>query len=125
MKIEGVAGAKHPTLQRGDVIELSPEKKLMAVAQEEFVKTSPAGQKYLPLSATVTDVQVIRGRSGEGIKNPDPNQYKGVVSIRYKTLVLKNDRLYPESQADIKIHFQDAKDDIGQPDLKILTFERK
>ena len=122
MKINGVAGKGHNTLQKGDVIELTPEQKLISIAREEFIKTSPEGFKYLPISATVEgNIAVIRGR--EGVKNADAVQYQGITLIKYKVLNLVKNRLYPEVKAKVKVHFTDTKDELGVPDLKMLSFE--
>jgi hypothetical protein len=122
MKINGVAGKGHASLQKGDVIELSPEQKLISMAQEEFIKTSPENFKYLPVSTAVEgNVNVIRGR--EGVKNADAVQYQGIAVIKYRVLNLIKDRLYPEVKAKVKLHFVDAKDELGVADLKIVSFE--
>ena len=117
MKIEGVAGKKHPTLKRGDAIELSPEKKIQAMACEAVVKSSPNGYLYVPLTAEIKgEVRVIKGR--KDIKNPEPNQYLGTALVRFRPHKLDTDRVFSVKTQKVKVHCKDAKDTNGIPDLE-------
>ena len=120
MKIAGIAG-KHPTLRKGDVIELTHEKKVESQARQELSDRSEEGFKYLTTKASVVgDVQIVPGRQ---VKNGDPTQYIGTVQITYRPLRLADDRLFPEKTVKVKIHCQDSKDDLGMPDLETLDFQ--
>ncbi len=122
MRIAGVAGDKHPTLRKGDAIELTVEKKLLAMATEVLVQYSAKGFTNIPISSKVIgDVKVLEGR--KDIKNPEPNQYIGTVEIVYKVLNLQKDKLFQEKKAKIKVQFQDSKDELGMPDLECMTKE--
>lgn len=123
MKIRGIAGGKNPHgLKKGDVIELSPEEKVCAMAREQVVESSPEGFKYIPLSAEVVgSVQVVAGR--ELKNNPEPSQYIGEVVVKFRTLKLSTDRLMPSKAMKVKVHCKDCKDDIGVSDLQVVDFK--
>lgn len=126
MKIKGVAGNKHPNpkLRRGDPILLSPEEKAKVIASETVIALSEEGFRRIPIKEEVIGtVQVIRGRSG--IKKPEPDQYVGTVKVIYKRLKLDGDKLFPEKAVTIKVQFKDSTDDIGMPDLKLVSHELK
>jgi len=120
MKISGIAG-KHPTIRKGEVIELSPEEKVKAQAKQELSDRSEEGFKFLPTRAHVIgSVQVVQGRQ---LKEPEPNQYIGTVEITYRPLRLADDRLFPERSIKVKIHCIDSKDDLGIPDLNTMEYK--
>ena len=123
MRIKGIAGGKNPNgLRKGDVIELSPEEKVCAMAREQVVENSPEGYKYIPLSAEVVgNVQVVAGREVKG--NSDPAQYIGEVIVKFRTLKLATDRLMPSKAMKVKVHCKDCKDDIGVSDLQVVDFK--
>ena len=120
MKIGGIAG-KHPTVRKGEVIELSPEDKVKAQAKQELSDRSEEGFRFLPTKSIIIGVvQEIKGRQ---LKDPEPNQYIGTVQITYRPLRLKDDRLFPERTVKVKIHCTDSKDDLGIPDLETLDYK--
>lgn len=120
MKIAGIAG-KHPNVRKGDVIELSNEKKVESQARQELSDRSEEGFKFLTTKASIVgEVQVVLGRQ---VKNGDPNQYIGTVMITYRPLRLADDRLFPEKVVKVKIHCQDSRDDLGMPDLETIDFQ--
>jgi hypothetical protein len=120
MKIAGVAGAKHPTLKKGDIIELSPERKLEEQAKQEVISRSETGYQYLPTKSVVSgNVQIIKGRQ---TKKPEPSQYIGTVKVSYRRLRLADDRLFPEQTTLVKLHITDSKDELGLPDFKTKSF---
>lgn len=122
LKIAGVAGGKHPTLKKGDIIELSPENKIEIMAKEEVSKRSPEGFRFIPIdSKVIGDVKVLVGR--KDIKKPEPDQYLGTVEITYRSLNLFKDRLYQPKTTLVKVHCKDCKNDIGVPDLEMIEFK--
>lgn len=122
MKIAGIAGAKHPSKKKGDPIELSPEDKLRAISKEQVAEDSPEGTKRIPIDVEVIgDVRVIDGRHAGD--DSTPAQYMGEAVVKYRTLHLHNDRMTPAKKVQIKIHFKDCKNDIGVPDLEVVSME--
>lgn len=121
MKLAGVAGGKHPLYKKGDPIPLDSEKKLLAQARQELSDKSEEGFKYLTTRAVMEGkIHVIAGRQ---TNPPEPDQFMGTVSITYRPLRLRDDRLFREKTAKVKIHCQDCKDDLGIPDVETLSFE--
>lgn len=122
MKIQGIAGAKHPSLKKGDAIPLSPDKKVISAAREEVVKSSPEGHRFLPTEAKVLgEVNVMTGRVSR--TKTDAAQYRADVEVKYRSLRLSDDTLFPVKVAKVRIHCEDTTNEIGVPDLKILSFE--
>lgn len=120
MKIAGIAG-KHPSLKKGEIIQLSAEDKVKSQAKQELSDNSDEGYKFLPTKAVVVgNVQEVKGRA---TKDPEPSQYIGTVLITYRPLRLADDRLFPEKSKTVKIHCCDCVDSLGMPDLKTLKFE--
>ena len=119
MKIKGIAGKNHPTIKRGDVIELSPEEKVEAMAKIGLTDSSPEGYMYIPLSAkAVGDVQVIIGK--KDTRNPEPDQYIGIANVRFRTCKLATDRVFVVKTQKVKVHCKDVKDALGLTDLDLI-----
>jgi hypothetical protein len=119
MKIQGVAGSRHPSLKRGEPIQLPPEEKAKLMASETVINLAEEGWKRIPIKEEVIGaVQVIKGRGG--IKNPEPDQYHATVKVTYKRLKFDGDKLFPATSTTIRILFKDSKDEIGMPDLELV-----
>lgn len=122
MKIKGIAGGRHDSLKKGDIISLSPEEKIIAMAKEQVSENSPVGLRRIPLKAEVIgEVQTVKGRSLKN--NGDPTQYIGTAKVHYRTLRLSDDRIMPAKTITVKIHCKDCKDDIGVEDLETLDYK--
>lgn len=122
MKIQGIAGSKHPTLKKGDSIALSSEDKVCLMAREQVAENSPEGLRYIPLAAKlIGKVQLIQGRAVKN--NPDPNQYIATVEVKFRELDLVKDRLHQAKTVKVKIHCKDCTDDIGVEDLETVDFK--
>lgn len=121
--IRGIAGGKHPTKRKGDYIELSTQEKLLRVSKERLASFSPEGHRYIPLEVKVEgDITFIPGRNlGKG--KEDPNQYIGTVSIRYRSLRLKDSRLDQSREMKVTVHFKDCYNDLGLPDQELVDFK--
>lgn len=120
MRIAGIAGKKHKQLKRGDAIELTPEAKVEAMAEEALVDSSPEGFMRIPVSSKIVgDATVISG-TPQANGEIEPSQYIGTALIRYRTTRLATDKVFPVKEQKVKVHFKDAKDDIGAPDLKMM-----
>ena len=121
MKIAGIAGKRHPTLKRGEAIQLSPESKVEIMAKEAMVLSSPEGYMYVPLTSEVIGpVNIIRGR--KDIKIKDPTQYIATCLVRYRTTKLVTDKVFGIKEQKIKVHIKDIKNDIGVDDLDIVEY---
>lgn len=122
MKIKGIAGKNVAGLKKGDPIPLSPEEKALSIASDIIIKQSDGVWKNIPVEKElIGNVQVIKGR--KGIKNVEPDQYKATVKITYKKLDLVRDKLFSGSSSTVRVLFEDASDDLGLPDLKVITQE--
>ena len=122
MKIAGIAGSKHPTLKKGDIIELSSEDKICVMAKEQVSVNSPEGYKYIPIQAlNLNTVQKIEGRKLKG--KEDPPQYIGEVMVKYRVLRLSDNRLMPTKSMRVKVHCKDCKNDVGIPDLELIDYK--
>lgn len=122
MKINGIAGGRHPSKKKGDVIELSPEQKIEIMAKEQVVENSPEGIKYIPISAeAIGKAKVMAGRVTKN--KTEPAQYSGKVKVKYRALRLSDDRLKPTKEIKVKIHCKDCRDDMGVDDLEAVDFK--
>lgn len=122
MKIKGIAGGKHPTKKKGEILELSPEEKLEIMAKEQVTEHSPEGIKYIPISAEVSGkVRVMPGRVTKN--KTEPAQYSGEVKVKYRALSLSTDRLKPTKEIKVSIHCKDCRDDMGVDDLEAMDFK--
>jgi len=119
MKIAGVAGAKHPTLKKGDIIPLTPKDKVEIMAKHAVVDMSPSGHMNTPLEAKlIGEVEIIRGRAGG--KKEDPTQYIGTCTVTYRPFNLSTDKVFASKKCKIKMHIKDVKNDIGVEDLETI-----
>ena len=122
MKFKGIAGGRHPSLKKGDVIQLSAEEKVIAMAKEQISENSPEGVRRIPISAEILgEVQTISGR--RDIKKPEPTQYISTLVIKYRVLKLSTDRIMPAKKVKVKVHCKDCHNDIGVPDLQVVDFK--
>ena len=120
MKIQGVAGGRHPSLRRGDPIQLPPDEKAKLIGSEVIISLSEEGWRRLPIKEEIIGaVQVIKGRSG--IKDSEPDQYSATVKVTYKRLKLGSDKLFPAVSKTVQVLFKDSKDDLGMPDLSLIS----
>ncbi|RLA62970.1 MAG: hypothetical protein DRQ88_13035 [Epsilonproteobacteria bacterium] len=120
MKIGGIVSSNKGRGRRGDPIPLEPEKKVKFMARQGVISKPPEGYRYIPCRMNMrSKVDVFQGRK----EMNEPSQYGGIVEVIYRPLRLKDDRLFPEQSAIVKIRCEDSKDDIGIDDLKILDFK--
>ena len=122
-KIEGVAsGSAKGPYKKGQVVPLSPEKKLIVQCKEEVAKMALDGFMNLTTDAIVSgEIHTIQGK---GVKFNDPTQYHGNVTLTYRPMELKSDRIFPERVATFKIQIEDTIDSLGVDDLKTLSFSQ-
>lgn len=120
-KIEGIAsGSDKGPYRKGEIIPLSPERKLIVQCKEEVSKMALEGFANLTTDANIVgEVHTVRGK---GVNLNDPSQYLGSVTVTYRPMELKSDRIFPERVATFKLQIADTLDELGVDDLKTLEF---
>lgn len=124
MKIAGVAGGKN----RGDIIELSSEKKIMAavgMGVNKWAETYKDGQ-YLAFATNVTIAQHTSSPHGNLLKGKWANNHynaEGTLTLHLRNKA-KDCQLEPKAKT-YKINFYDGLDPLGLPDVVVDTITIK
>jgi len=118
MKIAGIAGGRN----RGEIIELSEEKKIFAAVKVGIIKWAEEykGGKYL---AFVTSMDISSSSSsphGDLLKRKWANNVyraKGTLKLHLRNKV--SDTLLEPKAKSFEIEFYDSLDSLGMPDVRV------
>lgn len=126
MKAAGIVTQKYDKkkgLYKGDVIELSPERKVIAAVKDAVKEQSKDGETVCWAEEVTVDEEPHTSSAGEKFFGKYNNQnYNATGKVVIRTLDVKKDKLTPVKNFKFKIQFCDCLDEINQPDLKVDTF---
>ena len=125
MKIAGVYGGK---TNRGEIIQLSKEKKVEAALKDAVVLWSEVYKegKYLCYLTDIKPNSVHASPSGEPFKKRwENNSYRsrGTCVIHFRDR--NKDIIRPSKTASYEIVIKDTLDTMGLPDLKVESYSFK
>lgn len=125
MKIAGVRGGK---TNRGDIIQLSHEKKVEAALKDAVAQWSETYKdgKYMCFLTDVTTPAVTSSPAGEPLRKMwENNSYRsrGTCTIHFRDRVKNIVR--PTKKASYTIVCRDCLDNLGMPDLKLDSYSFK
>jgi len=120
-----IAGVKSGPVGRGDVIELTPEKKFVEAVKMEACELPGKDDKYAGLLVFARDV-IIQNlhytAKGSPLKDKwQNNSYEGEGTGLFYRRDLATDRALSPVAAHVKIKFEDVLDRSGMPDLKVVS----
>ncbi len=117
MKIKSIKGGK----SKGEVVEFSPEEKIVIAVKEAVSKGSKEGEIAWAESTEVlqkSNFDLEKSKSGYQSK-----QYKASGKVIVSAMRAEDSRKWPSKKNSFNIEFKDVTDANGMPDLEIISFK--
>lgn len=122
-----IAGVSRDKKTRGDIIELSPEKKGSLAIKDALANHDKWHDKWegkLAFGTKIDFSELTFSKKGSALKKLWANNvYSGRGSVKVHLRIMESNKLLEAKVLPFKISFSDALDVNGIPDLSIDKFE--